>query len=133
LWGDVVAWAKIDDHYFSNPKVIEAGPEGRLLHLASIVYAAGNTSGNIPPSVLPLLAVHCGIKRIKPVVDKLVALGLWDPLPDDYPGWQIHDYTEFNPDKDDKDARKAAQSQANRENGRRGGLAKSVAREKENE
>ena len=128
----MVAWARIDDHYFSNPKVIEAGPEGRLLHLASIVYAAGHTGGNIPPSVLPLLAVHCGIKRIKPVVDRLVALNLWEPLPD-ADGWQIHDYTDFNPDKDDKAERKAAQSVINRENGRKGGLAKSIAKEREND
>ena len=128
----MVAWAKIDDHYFSNPKVIEAGPDGRLLHLASIVYAAGHTGGTIPPSVLPLLAVHCGIKRIKPVVDKLVSLELWDVLQDG-PGWEIHDYTVYNPDKDDKAARKASQAVINRENGRRGGVAKSVAREREND
>ena len=126
----MVAWARIDDKYFSNPKVIEAGPEGRLLHLASIVYAAGHTGGTIPPSVLPLLAVHCSIKRISPVVAQLVALELWDVLPDGA-GWQIHDFTVYNPDKDDQAARKAAQAVINRENGRKGGVAKSLAKERE--
>ena len=94
----MVAWARIDDHYFQNPKVTEAGPEGRFLHLASIVYACGHGKGGlIRESALPLLMLSCGVKSdkaIRALVDRLVAVGLWDVAAE---GWEIHDFGEFQP------------------------------------
>src|SRR6476619_7621329 len=56
----------------------------------------------------------------------LVEAGIWEPVKG---GWQIHDYLEYQPSKEE------IQSLSNkrRENGRRGGLAKSVQIAKQNE
>ena len=94
----MVPWARIDDRYFQNSKVTEAGPEGRFLPLASIVYACGQGKGGlIRESALPLLMLSCGVKSdkaIRVLVDRLVAVGLWDVAAE---GWEIHDFGEFQP------------------------------------
>ena len=120
-------WARIDDHYFNNPKTIDAGKDGKLMHLASIVYACGHrTDGLIRESALPLLGLYCEIAtlaKVRKVADRLVELNLWELDPDGQ-GWLIHDFAEFQP----AGGVSRTASIANSVNGRKGGIKSGESR-----
>ena len=97
-----MSWARIDDKYFGNPKIIAAGAQGgaslKLLHIASISYinAFPKTLGIITPAQLPSLALNAevrgGPRAINAMVEQLVTIGLWDVVEG---GWEVHDWREF--------------------------------------
>ena len=106
-----MTWVRIDDGYFTNPKAIAAGPNGRALHLASICWASANLSdGHVPRQVLPVLAAIAGVKAA-PASSALIDAGLWADTPD---GWQIKDYLEFNPSAEKVKADRAAAAERQR-------------------
>ncbi len=100
-----MAWLKIDDQYLFHPKVIEAGLEGRALHMASMTYCAGQlTDGFIPLSVLGLLGAMAGLPDANEAAVTLVAVGLWDEWGE---GWRVHDYLDYNPTRETVTAKRA--------------------------
>ena len=97
-----MSWARIDDKYFGNPKIIAAGAQGgtslKLLHIASISYinAFPKTLGIITPAQLPSLALNAEVRgrprAINGMVEQLVTIGLWDVVEG---GWEVHGWREF--------------------------------------
>lgn len=85
-------WIRLDVDYFTNPKTVAAGPDGRSLHLASICWVGQHlTDGHIPAAVIPTLCGQAGVPRRS--VDKVVAAGLWLPTEHDF---YVKDYLELN-------------------------------------
>jgi hypothetical protein len=98
-----LSWARIDDGYYENPKVLSAGRDGRDLHLASIVWMAAHWKkqrGVIPSSVLPLLMTHSGVSRrtFNLAIRILEKSELWEVLASD--GWLLHDWQKYVRDED---------------------------------
>lgn len=93
-----MAWVKLDDRFYTNRKVLDAGRDARELYLVGLTYCAGNLSdGFIPDTALPALAVTVDV-TVLPIVSscatRLVMVGLWESAEG---GYRVHDYLNFNP------------------------------------
>lgn len=88
-------WVRLDTGYFTNPKILRAGSDASLLHLAAICYLGSHEldAGVLPAEAVDLVASSVRIKRPNDVVARLVAQGLWHDHPD---GWLVHHYDVMN-------------------------------------
>lgn len=58
-----MTWIKLDDGFFTNPKVLGLGQAAKLYHLAALTYCARElTDGVIPVSALTLIAGMAGVR-----------------------------------------------------------------------
>lgn len=125
-----MAWFKVDDSYWSHPKVMFQTLEASGLWLRAGSWAANHlTDGRVP-----LRITHMIIPKSRRAVDalggELEDLGLWTRDGDD---WVFHDWGEYQPTRDEVEAEreKARERQARwRENGaraaRRNGVSNGV-------
>ncbi len=117
-----MAWVKLDDQFFSHPKVQRAGRDARDLYLAGLTYCArGRTDGAIPQEALRLLAAMADIDGWQTAAAKLVEVGLWEPTQG---GYMVHDYLDYNPTRERIEEVRKARAEA----GSRGGLASGASR-----
>jgi len=92
-----MAWALVDDKYFSNPKITSLPVPVSYMYLASLAFANGYmTDGIITPPGLLIIATQAKIKNAKAAAESLVEAGLWEAVGE---GWFIHDYFEYNKSK----------------------------------
>lgn len=132
-------WVRLDGTLPEHPKLLKLGPLGAWLYIQGLCYAgAYETDGFIPAEILPRLVAPFALysvqvdarakgklRRMQPCAEldypaQLVAAGLWEEVPD---GYRIHNYLARNPTHEYLEDRRAQQ----REAGRLGGLAKSLA------
>lgn len=84
-----MGWFKVDDHYFTHPKVWEAGEQAALLNLQGMAYCSANqTDGRIPKGIVPRLTEN---PEVSELVSRLLEAGLWRENAKHY---VIHDYLE---------------------------------------
>lgn len=87
-----MVWFKVDDGFWSHPKVLELSDSAVALWTRAGAYCAGHlTDGEVKRSTLRVLAAGAD------VADELVVAGLWDETPD---GWVFHDWAEYQPTRD---------------------------------
>ncbi len=102
-------WARLDDQFWSHPKVAAAGHEAVGLHCRALSYSASYaTDGFLPVDVVRMLAGA----RLKPLTGKLIGARLWTAVEG---GWMIHDYDDpayGNPTRQRQQARSAASAKA---------------------
>lgn len=99
-----MGWAKFDDQFTDHPKVQAAGPMAELLAMRAVIFCARyETDGRIRESVLPRLTV--GITSPKKQVSALIREGLWEESDD---GWVVHDFLDYHPSREDKEAEREA-------------------------
>ncbi len=117
-----MSWAKIDDRFLMNPKVMAAGLEGRALYLASILYAAGElTDGKVPRAAVRKLAALSDVENTDAAVERLITLNLWEADTEGEAGdYLIHDYLDYNPCAKEAKEHKQNLSQKRAEAGRKG-------------
>lgn len=90
-------WVKLDDQIMRNPKVRAVSRDAFALHVAGLCYAAtALTDGRIPDRDLPLVAAEALAPEAS--AGELGEVGIWDRTDD---GWQIHDYLDYQPSRDD--------------------------------
>ncbi len=102
-------WARLDDEFFSHPKVRKAWrcrPAVGLHALAMSFCMRHGTEGKVPVEFVEDQLPDSGERAA--VVDALVGAGLWESSGD---GWAIHDFLEFNPSNADIEARREADRQ----------------------
>ena len=103
-----MSWAKLDDQFFTHPKVIDLPKDAKLLFLAALTYCAGQlTDGTVTPGALRVIAATVDVSREE--AGTLVAAGLWEKSE---AGWQVHDYLEYQPTRDKALATKQARAEA---------------------
>jgi hypothetical protein len=115
-----MSWIKFDDQWMDHPKIIQAGRDARDMWIASITYCAKHlTDGYFHDNLLPTLAVMAGVDvaNCQEFASTLVRVGLWDANEE---GYQVHDYLDYNPSKEQALATREARKEA----GRAGGIAK---------
>lgn len=94
-----MTWVKIDDNFPDHPKVAGLTDSAFRTHMRAICYAARYlTDGAIPTSVLRSI----GPRR---AATELEAAELWTKT--DH-GWQINDYLDYNPSREEVEQRRNA-------------------------
>lgn len=112
-----MTWAKLDDGFCWNHKVVQAGNEAAGVYARALAHCSSQlTDGFVPEKVAGLIADG----RRKPITALLEA-GLWER---DDGGYRIADYLDYNPSRAVVEARREALAEA----GRRGGLAAGASR-----
>lgn len=88
-----MSWVKVDDHYPDHPKLQALGDDydaGISLDIRAKCYASANlTDGFIPSRVF---------RHESAMIARLVEVGLWHVAEG---GYQIHDYLEYNPSREE--------------------------------
>lgn len=118
-------WIKLDDRFFDNDKIVAAGKDARDLYLAGLCYCARSlTDGFIPEERVSRLAIEASIADGKEVVKRLCTVirgkqfPLWETVDG---GYQVHDYLEYNPTREEELERRAKRAEAGRLGGQRSG------------
>jgi hypothetical protein len=112
-----VTWTRLDDGFWSNPKIVAAGNEAAGVYARALAYCGNHlTEGHVPDQVMQFIA-----GKRKPI-NQLVDVGLVER---NGTGYLIPDFLEFNPTKDEALAMKEKRAEA----GRRGGIASGRTRQ----
>ena len=123
-------WAKFDDRFNTHPKVLVAGPLAIALHMRAIIYSSQHmTDGAVGRRQLNHIIQWADDgedfgghwPNNSELAERLVAAGLWEATDD---GWQIHDYTDWNPSKASALGAAAVRREAARKAGRASGEAR---------
>lgn len=81
---------KLESAVARHPKMLRAGPAAAWLWVCGLAYCQeGLTDGHIPTEAID----HLGVRGAGRYAAVLVAVGLWEPVPD---GWRVHDYHAHN-------------------------------------
>lgn len=102
-----MTWAKIDDQFYTHPKVgaldLDMMPAAVGLYALALSWCADQlTDGRIPRSQAARLL---GTTAAYALADELVRVGLWETTAD---GYVFHDYLTYNPTRDKVLAERAA-------------------------
>lgn len=113
-------WAKLDDSFWSNPKV-DAAPLPVVGAFArSLSYCAQHlTDGHVPQTAALYMC-----KGEAEVLRSLVELGFWA---ENGSGYVVPDYLEFNPTREEVESQRRARSEAGKRGGRASGKARGEA------
>lgn len=107
-----MAWLKVDDQFFSNPKAVKAfttNPAALGVWVMCATWCANQmTDGHVPGHLVRMWGISDDL------IGVLVDSGLWtvNPVED---GWVMHDFLDYNPsraelvEKREKEAARRAQ------------------------
>lgn len=88
-------WVKLDDRFPSHRKIALLSDRAFRLHVSAMCWCAENlTDGHIGDRELALVT---RVRGVKATAQQLEDAGLWDRTED---GWEIHDYLEYNPSRE---------------------------------
>lgn len=97
-----MSWARFDDNYSLNPKVLEAGYLAELLDMRAIIWCARyETDGFVSNEALSIVGRSIPSARSK--ARKLVEVGRWE---DGIGGWWVVHYLNYNPSREECDKRR---------------------------
>lgn len=101
-----MAWVRLHDGYYDNPKVAAVGMVAEALWIRSIAYANRNeTDGYLSRRSTASLTVDRprGVTTAA-LIDALLSAGLWEAVDG---GYRIHDFHHYQPSKSENDQRRA--------------------------
>lgn len=113
-----MAWARLDDAFYTHRKVIDVSPAARWLFVAGLCYCNQNlTDGEISTSAALSIGMIPSPKR---AIGELVRAGLW--IRHEGGGYQVHDYLQYQLSREQilKAREAAAERQARRRRGSSG-------------
>jgi hypothetical protein len=93
-------WVKLDDSFYSHPKVVNAGHEAVGLYITALTYASHHlTDGHIPAAWVRQQVGSKTDKLSRALVEAPTGFehGLWV---ENGTGWVIHDYLNYNPSRE---------------------------------
>jgi len=88
-----MAWVKLDDGFYDNPKILAVGLAAAGLYAAALSYAGRKLTDGFVPDVAVWMLTG-GEEDGAELPKFLVNHGLWTVVPG---GYQIHDFLEYNP------------------------------------
>lgn len=111
-----MGWVKLDDQFTRHPKVLAAGPLAGWLHVCALNYCAQYlTDGFVPKAAVNGLADFSSLEQTfgsmgegcvaMDFVSDLLKTRMWVEAPG---GYQIHDYLEYNPSREDVQKKRQA-------------------------
>lgn len=100
-----MVWFKVDDGFWSHPKVLELSDAAVALWVRAGSYCAKHmTDGEVKPRTIRLLAAD------RDAATELVLAGLWDLDSDGV--WWFHDWAEYQPSREETLAKREAKQDA---------------------
>jgi len=109
-------WFKVDDGFWSHPKVLDLSVDALALWVRAGSYCAGHlTDGEVKPSILRLMGAESNH------ADELVAAGLWNLIDG---SWWFHDWAEYQPPASATKEKRAAVSAARSQAGSKGAASR---------
>ena len=114
-----MAWVRIDDEFYSHPKVAALRSDVMLacigLHTLALCWCNHKlTDGRIPLNQVHRLAgdLSLALPSGNPhaLINELLRVGMWEPLDED--SYQIHDYLDYQPSRAQIQAVREAKSEA---------------------
>ncbi len=101
----LMAWARLDDGYHANPKILAAGLAATGLHARAVSFCAQQeTDGHVPAAWIAGQLVEFKPAAQQRVVQSLVDAGLFVARNG---GFVVNDYLDYNPSKASLDKRRA--------------------------
>ena len=124
-----MAWIRLDDQFATHPKLVTVGPVAAWLWACGLSYAARYlTDGFIPTKALDCLGASDEEYEIPmKMARRLEAVGLWDPVEG---GWQIHDYLDYQPSRDEVEEQREQRREAGKIGGRTAGRGRPKANDR---
>lgn len=123
-----MSWANFDDSFAQHPKVISLSDAAFRLHVSGILYA----NQHLTDGVIPVPAARTLVPKFRQTtVDELVTVGLWHQIKGpakSVAAYEIHDFLDWNEDRETVLARKERTKEANRERMRKWREAKALSR-----
>lgn len=111
-----MTWVKLDDQFFSHPKVLDLSKDQKLLYLAALAHCAANlTDGKLSRASIRIIAATVDVPPSEAAA--LCDAKLWEP---DADGYKIHDFGDYNPRSEDVKASRESLSRIRSEAGKRG-------------
>lgn len=107
-------WAKVDDGWWSHPKVLDLPLEARGLWVSALSWSCAQRRDVVPVTFARMLAGS----KAEALAGELVKAGLWVDVDE---GWRIHDWAEYQ---------EKTLSEKRAESGRKGGVASGKSRAK---
>lgn len=109
-----MTWLRLDDKMSRHAKIVGLTDPAFRLHIHALLYCAEQaTDGRVLSAAAPTLSAH----RNKPaLIKELVDAGLWETL---VGGWEIHDFLDWNPSKEETEKKRDARAAAGRVGGNR--------------
>jgi hypothetical protein len=119
-----MSWVSIDDNAPDHRKQIAAGPLACWLWTCGLCYCNRQPArdGFIPEGKVTVLYP---LPQAKKLADKLVEVGLWKRVAG---GYLVHDYHDYQLDRDELKERRERVSEARQKAGRAGGVASGASR-----
>lgn len=96
-------WFKVDDSFWSHPKLSELSHAAISLWVRAGAYCAQHLTDGRVTAATVTRQLWTGTEA----ADELAAAGLWDAL-DDGSGWQFHDWLEYQPTAAETEQKRAA-------------------------
>lgn len=101
-----MVWFKVDDGFWSHPKVLELSDAAVSLWTRAGAYCAGQlTDGKVTKPALRMLAAE------RDAATELVLAGLWD---EHEKGWIFHDWADYQPTREEVMKERAASTERQR-------------------
>lgn len=100
-----MVWFKVDDGFWSHPKVLPLSADAVALWVRAGAYCAHQlTNGIVSPQALRMLAE-------RDAAVELANAGLWDVVPE---GFRFHDWAKYQPTREQVEADRAAATERKR-------------------
>lgn len=100
-----MTWVRLDDDFFERPAVLTLAHDQKVLFLALLAYSNRQlTDGHLSTASVRYVAGAQGIAALEGAASALVSAGLWRPAAH---GWEIVDYFETQPSREEVLERRA--------------------------
>jgi hypothetical protein len=120
-------WARIDDRFHSHPKILSCSPGAVALYVCALTWSVGNlTDGSIPAHALGASLPGTKPSERNRWAAELVTVGLWERTD---VGYAIHDYSEFQPTREEVERERQVKAEAGRFGGLRSGAVRRSKKE----
>jgi hypothetical protein len=116
-----LAWVRLDDHFSEHPKIASLSDPALALWVTGLAYCNRNLTDGFIPKAVGIGQLRWCEGNTAPAIAELETAGLWDAVEG---GWQVHDFDEFQPSREQVEAERENKQRA----GRAGGLAAARAR-----
>lgn len=110
---------KLDDGFGEHPKIAQLSDSALALWVTGLAYCNRNLTDGFIPRMVGLGQLRYCEGNALPFIKELEEAGLWAAVDG---GWQVHDYLEFQPSRDEVRAERLELSEKRAAAGRKGAM-----------